>query len=76
MAGEPDNVVLMLLREIRSTQDEHGGRLEHIETRVDEMHDSMVTALGLAAHANVRHDTVEKRLTDLTKRVERLEKKK
>ena len=81
--AEPENHTLVLLREIRETvsgiarvQDEHGRGLEHIETRVDEMHDSMVTALGLAAHANVRHDTVEKRLTDLTKRVERLEKKK
>ena len=76
MAEEPDNVVLMLLREIRTTQTDHGRRLEHIETRIDEMHESMVTGLGLAAHANVRHDTVEKRLTELTKRVDRLEKKK
>ncbi len=76
MAGEPDNVVLMPLREIRAAQDAHGRRLEHIETRIGEMHDSMVTGLGLAAHANVRHDSVEKRLTDPAKRVERLEKKK
>ncbi len=80
---EPDNHTLVRLREIRETvrgiakvQEDHGRRLEHIETRIDEMHESMVAALGLAAHANVRHDTVEKRPTDLTKRVERLEKKK
>lgn len=76
MAKEPDNVVLMLLREIRSVQDDHSRRLESIERRVDDVHQSMVTALGLAAHANVRHETVEKRLSDLTKRIERLEKKK
>jgi hypothetical protein len=83
MASEPDNLVLTLLREmrtaisdIRATQDEQSRRLIHIETRVDEMHESMITGLGLAAHANVRHDGVEKRLADLTKRVERLEKKK
>lgn len=80
---EPENHTLALLRDIREAvsgvskvQDEHGRRLEHIERRIDEMHESMVTGLGLAAHANIRHDTVEKRLSDLTKRVERLEKKK
>ena len=73
MPEEPDNVVLMLLREIRSTQTDHGERLQHIEARVDEMHDSMITGLGWAAHANVRHETVEKRLTDLAERVKRLE---
>ena len=78
--AEPENHTLVLLREIRETvggiarvQDEHGQRLAHIETRIDEMHESMVTGLGLAAHANIRHDTAETRLTDLTKRVERLE---
>ena len=83
MAGEPDTLVLTMLREmraaigdVRAAQDEQSRRLIHIETRVDEMHESMITGLGLAAHANVRHDTVEKRLADLTKRIERLEKKK
>ena len=81
--AEPESHTLVLLREIRESvggiarvQDEHGRRIKHVETRVDEMHESMVTAPGLAAHANVRHDTVETRLKNLTKRVERLEKKK
>ena len=37
MAGGPDNVVLLLLREIRATQDEHGRRLECIETRLSDL---------------------------------------
>jgi hypothetical protein len=76
MAKEPDNVVLMLLREIRAVQDEHSGRLERMEKRLDDVHEGMITSLGLAGHAHVRHDSMEKRLDELTKRVERLEKKK
>ena len=76
MAKEPDNVVLMLLREIRATQDEHSHPLEPMERRIDEVHEGMITSLGLAGHAHVRHDSLEKRLDDLTRRVDRLEKRK
>ncbi len=74
MTKATDNVVLVLPREIRATQDEHPRRLERIEKRMGEVHEGMLTGLGLAAHANVRHEMVEKRLDDLTQRVERLEK--
>ncbi|TGE02475.1 hypothetical protein [Methylobacterium nonmethylotrophicum] len=82
MAAEPDNLVLSLLRdmraalaEVRAVQDEQSRRLIRIEGRVDETHESMITGLGLAAHASIRHDRVEERLRDLTDRVERLEGK-
>ena len=76
MAKEPDNVVLMLLREIRATQDDHTHRLERMEKRLGDVHEGMITSLGLAGHAHVRHDSLEKRLDDRAKRVARLEKKK
>jgi hypothetical protein len=42
--------------------------------RLDELFESSTMALGLAGHANVRHDTVQKQLEELRDRVERLEK--
>ncbi|KMO39534.1 hypothetical protein [Methylobacterium aquaticum] len=75
MAAEPDNLVLSLLRDMRAVQHEQSRRLIHIEGRVDQTHESMITGLGLPAHANIRHDIVEERLRDLSDRVERLEGK-
>ena len=75
MADEPDNMILRLLREMRSTQLDHGERLKLIERRIDEVHETVYTAAGLAAHANVRHDGVAERLEALEARVERLEEK-
>jgi hypothetical protein len=34
MTDEPENLVLLMLREIRSKQDEHSSRLDHIDTRL------------------------------------------
>lgn len=80
MADEPDNMILRLLREIRAKQDEHssallqqGERLKLIDRRLDEVHETMYTVAGLAAHSNVRHDTVADRLDAVEERVRRLE---
>ncbi|MBP0615041.1 hypothetical protein [Jiella mangrovi] len=82
MADEPDNLVLQLLREIRATLDEHseefksvGRRLDHIDQRLEEVHETLYTVAGAAVHANVRHDTVAERLKTLEERVSRLEEK-
>ena len=82
MAREPDNAVLVILRDIQQTLAEHGRRFdkmdqrfEGIEKRLDDIHEGMVTALGMSAHAHVRHDSVERRLDELTRRVEKLEEK-
>lgn len=53
MAETENYLVLGLLREIRAQQTEDGLRLVRLERRVDELHDSLGTALGFAAHANV-----------------------
>ena len=80
MAKEADDAVVPILRQIQSTLAEHGRLLtEHnksfarIEVQLSEMNESMVSALGLAAHSNVRHEGVQRRIEELSERVERLE---
>jgi DNA repair ATPase RecN len=82
VADEPDNLILQLLREIRGTLGDHGKRFDRvdqrlnaIEQRIDEVHETMYQVAGFAMHANVRHDTVTERLKALEDRVGRLEEK-
>jgi hypothetical protein len=81
MAREPDDLTHRILRDIQATQAEHGRHLAEIKAdlrrqgvRIDELFESSTMALGLAGHANIRHDTVQKQLDELRDRVERLEK--
>ena len=60
MAKQPDDLVLRILKQIQATQAEHGKRFDQVERRLDEIHDGMITALGLASHANVRQDTFQR----------------
>jgi len=62
MVKQPNNLVLRILRDTRSTQAdhtralaEHNKRFDQIERHLDEMHDGMITALGRARHAHIRH---------------------
>ena len=90
MAKEPNDVVVRILREIQKTQadhsrllDEHTREFAKLATGQKEIRESIVTALGLSAHANVRNDLMEDRLgkieaaideiDDLRARVSRLE---
>ncbi len=82
MSDEPENVILKLLREIRANQQEQGVTLrEHVEwlksidKRMDEVHETLYAASGIAMHANVRHDTVSEEIAELRRRIERLEEK-
>ncbi len=82
MADEPDNLVLQLLREaredvvdVKATLKKHGERLNPIDHRLEEVHETLSTVAGAAVHANVRHDTVVERLKTLEERVSRLEEK-
>jgi hypothetical protein len=82
MAEDDDNVVLRLLRELRAEQQDQSRRLIRVERRIDEMHESMTTALGMAAHSNLaveqygqRFDEVEDQLAALRRRVSDLEAK-
>jgi len=75
MADEPHDLILDRLRAIRATLAEHSGRFDGLEKRMEDLHESMTYALGLAAHVNVRHETAEKRFQALEARVARLEEK-
>ena len=86
MATPTEDLVLRVLRDIQGTLAEHGRQLSRLENGQDEIRESIVTALGLSAHANVRNDKMEDRLVqlearnatidDLIARLERLESEK
>lgn len=80
MTDETDNLVLILLRDIRATLDEqtklhagHTERFDRLEQRMDDLYESTYSALGFAAHANIRIDSVGERPKKLESRVSRLE---
>jgi hypothetical protein len=89
MAEDDDNLVLRLLREIRSEQGEIrtniasiNERMTSYERHVEDMKESVSYTLGLSAHANVAYETTGQRLDRLTEqvaglqaRVEELEKR-
>ncbi len=47
MAKQPDDLVLRVLKKIQENQAGHSERLDRIEKRLDEVHDGMITALGV-----------------------------
>ncbi|MDY8109497.1 hypothetical protein U0C82_10135 [Fulvimarina sp. 2208YS6-2-32] len=82
MADEPDNLILQMLRDIRSKLDDHDRRFDGVDRhfddvnqRLEEIHETLYTVAGVAVHANVRHDTVTQKLKALEERVGRLEEK-
>ena len=82
MAEEPDNVVLRLLREVRTAQQTqgemltaHGGSLSRLEKRVEDLYKISTHTSGVAVTAHERHETLEARLDQLSQRVDRLEAK-
>ena len=80
MADDPNDLTIRILREIQGSIASQGRDLAAIKdelrrqgVRLDELFESSTMALGLAGHSNVRHETVQKQLEELTKRIERLE---
>jgi hypothetical protein len=79
MAREPENVVLVMLREIRSKQDEHSERFDRIDTDLADIKKQLgslgkvVTySLGQSSEAQFRQSQQESRIDDLFEKVERL----
>jgi hypothetical protein len=82
MAKQPDDLVVRILRDIQGTLadhtrvlDDHTERFERLERQATDINEGMVTALGLAGHAHVRQDGLQKEIDDLKRRVKRLESK-
>ncbi len=73
MSEEPDNLVLKLQREIRDNQQSHDEKFQQLATKLDELSESVTYSLGLSAHANVRHETVQKKIENLEARLKALE---
>jgi hypothetical protein len=80
MAKEPENLILELLRDMRSDMhvlrersEEHSDELKKIRKEMHNWQETTSTGIGFAMHANIRLETVEQRFEDLTKRIERLE---
>jgi len=81
MVDEPDNVVLRLLREIRTAQDKqgdvlesHSGSLSRLEKRVEDLY-KISTHTGIAVTAHERYEALEARVDQLSGRLDRLEGK-
>ena len=82
MSKQPEDLTTHILRQIQAMLADHTKRFdrvdekfERIERRLDDLHDGMIAALGLAHHAQIRHDAVDKRLNQLKAQIERLAKK-
>jgi len=82
MAKQPEDLVVRILRDIQHTLADHSrqfGEIRqqfvHVDRRFDELNDGMITSLGLASHAHVRQDGIQKEIDNLKKRIKRLEEK-
>jgi hypothetical protein len=75
MADEPDNLVLRLLYDIRSTQETHGADLKYLKGRADDLYKISTHTLGVAVNAHEHDETLEAAVKELTERVQRLETK-
>lgn len=80
MSDEEDNVVLRLLREIRTDTSDLRQRMGRMERHVEDMREQMTTAMGMAGMATVateRHgqdmDEIRDQLEALRRRVAVLE---
>jgi hypothetical protein len=82
MPKQPEDLVVRILRDIQATlarhtkmHADHTERFQHIEERFDDLEPRIVASLGLGTDAHVRDQTMRKDLSDLKKRVKRLEAK-
>jgi polyhydroxyalkanoate synthesis regulator phasin len=82
MAEDDSNLILRLLREIRSDTSDTRLRLGKVERRLDELHEGMVQAMGMAGLATVateQHgegmDEIRDQIEALRRRVAELEAK-
>ena len=73
MADEPDNLVLVHLREIRAKLEEHDRRFDKLDKRLDDTHETAIFGVGLAAMANHKLDRLADRTELLEGRVAKLE---
>ena len=73
MTNDPDNIVLRLLRDIRSKLDEHDKRFDQTDKKLDLMQFQQTHALGLAGMANLTAQHTGGRVDAIEERQRRLE---
>lgn len=83
MSEESTSLILRLLRDIRTVQDDHSKshamharRFDTLDKKIDDWQETTATAVGLATHANLRNQSVEEQIAALAARIERLEQAK
>jgi TolA-binding protein len=79
MPKEPDNMVLVLLREIRAKQDEHSTRFDDLEARIrniekqyDDVSKVVTYSLGQSTEVKFRQTRQESRIDELFQQLEKL----
>jgi hypothetical protein len=79
MAKEPDNIVLALLRESRSEQDEQTGKLDslegrvrHVESELDDLHVAVTYSPGQSSDTRLKQTKQSARIDELLARLEKL----
>lgn len=75
MSEDQNNLVLRFLRDLREAQEAFRKDMQSMRIRIEEMHETSITALGLAGHANIRHETAREEFDALEARVKRLEER-
>lgn len=73
MPNEPDNLVLVQLREIRASLDAITRRLDEAEKRHEEVRGWVVHCLGLCTVQHLKNAEQDNRLTEQETRAKRLE---
>jgi hypothetical protein len=79
MADEPNNIVHVMLRDIRAKQDEHSSQFERLSGRIDrldkqfgEQSKIMRYTLGQATETGFRQAQQESRIDELFEKLEKL----
>jgi tRNA/tmRNA/rRNA uracil-C5-methylase (TrmA/RlmC/RlmD family) len=79
MADEPDNLVLVMLRDIRAKQNEHSANFERIEKRLGDIEKQLDDykkiaryALGQSSETQFRQVQQEARIDELFEKLEKL----
>jgi hypothetical protein len=79
MAKEPENIVHVLLRDIRAKQDEHFTKLEavetqvrHVESQLDDLRMAVPYALGQSTEIQFRQSKQGARIDELFAQLEKL----
>jgi hypothetical protein len=78
---EPDNLVLKMLREMRTSIEEvrakvfeHDERFAELKKLIEDRQETTSTGAGFAMHANLRTQAIGKEPAELKRRIDRLER--